>query len=291
MISGADMRPIAPLTEALPVTTTDILHAASDLRRFGYCMIKDAMTPAFTDLVRKRLADQAEAEREQGIGTFDGGVNSPNQRLWNLLNKGQVFHDLLLNPLVEAVAAPFVGENFVLGAYSANIAGPGGQPQVLHFDQQIYQPTLPFQAAINFAWLLDDVTEKNGGTRIAPGSHLWPHGPTDPFSLDGTIAIEAPKGTLVAWDSRTWHGTGANSATTKRHVILALFCRYYLRTNENYFLSLAPDVEAGLSEEVRALLGYRVTGRLGHVERAGDVEGKIVSRPAHYVREMCTASA
>lgn len=51
--------------------------------------------------------------------------------------------------------------------------------------------------------------------------------------------------------------------------------RYFLRQQENPFLTLAPEVEAALPERVKARLGYRGTSAtLGRGE--GPVEGRLV---------------
>ena len=64
-----------------------------------------------------------------------------------------------------------LGDNFIIFSYTANIAGPGGEPQILHYDQISVQPPVPdVMIGLNIAWFLDDVTEANGGTRIAPCS-------------------------------------------------------------------------------------------------------------------------
>lgn len=78
----------------------------------------------------------------------------------------------------------------------------------------------------------------------------------DPFSIEGTIAAEGPAGTVLIWDSRVWHGTGPNRTDGKRHVILLYFNRAFMRTQENWSLSLRDDVRARLSERVLTMLGF-----------------------------------
>lgn len=88
-----------------------------------------------------------------------------------------------------------LGERFLLSSLTANIAGPGGTPMVLHQDEGFIpfpQPAYPLVA--NIAWLLDDVTDANGGTRFVPGSHLWDEPlpqRTDPSTP--TVAAEGPR--------------------------------------------------------------------------------------------------
>lgn len=269
---------LPPMMENLPQPTTDIALAMSQFREFGYCIVKDVLSPEEVAAVRARMIEQAAVEKELGIAMLDGGEGTPNQRLWALINKGVEFEQMLEKDIVHQFGEEFLGEGFIMGSISGNIAGPGGEPQTLHYDQMVFQPSMDFMAGINIGWFLDDVTDLNGGTRLIPGSHRARRGPDDPYGIEGTIAAEGPAGSVIIWDSRLWHGTGPNRTNEKRHVIISVFYRYFLRANQNYSLLLAPEVEARLSDRQKSLLGFRVTGRLGTLE---DVrEGVIVSRPA-----------
>jgi ectoine hydroxylase-related dioxygenase (phytanoyl-CoA dioxygenase family) len=262
----------------LPVATSDIRAADRDFDEFGYCIVKDALSSGELARLRARLIDQAQGEADVGVATFDGGAHGPNQRIWHLINKGREFHDLLLNPVIDQLARPRLHQNYMVSSFSANIAGPGGEPMVLHYDQQQQQPSLPFISQITMLWFLDDVSEANGGTRLIPRSHSLGFRPATPYSIENTVAAEGPAGSVLMMDGRLWHGTGPNRTQAKRHVVLTSFCRYYLRTIENHFLAMAPGVEESLDDQVRTLLGYRCTWRVGGVESL--VEGQMASRPA-----------
>jgi ectoine hydroxylase-related dioxygenase (phytanoyl-CoA dioxygenase family) len=140
------------------------------------------------------------------------------------------------------------------------------------------QPPIPdVMVGLNIAFFLDDVTEANGGTRLAPCSGQRGMAPDDPFSIAGTIAAEGPAGTALLWDSRVWHGTGPNKTDGLRHVILLYFNRHFMRAQENWSLSLREDVRERLSERALTMFGFRVTNTMGGVE--GPREGTFVSRP------------
>jgi ectoine hydroxylase-related dioxygenase (phytanoyl-CoA dioxygenase family) len=222
--------------------------------------------------------EQAAGEVAEGVATFDGGPTQPNQRVWNLINKGQEFEDLLEDPIIDAFVPDLLGEHFIISSYTANIARKGGEPQILHYDQILIQPPLrDMMVGLNIGWFLDDVTEENGGTRLVPCSGMPGMAPADPYSIEGTIAAEAPAGSVLIWDSRVWHGTGTNCTNHPRHVVLLYFNRYFVRPQENHTLSLHPDVESRLTDRAKVMLGFRCTGSLGGVE--GPVEGLLVKRP------------
>jgi ectoine hydroxylase-related dioxygenase (phytanoyl-CoA dioxygenase family) len=272
------------MTDALPQLTRDLAQAKCDLDSFGFCLIAEALSASDLRALRERLVEQAAAEAEIGRATRDGGPGAPNQRVWNLINKGREFRDLILHPLVDTIIPHLLGTGFILSSLTANIAGPGGAPMYLHRDQGYLPFPTPIPVVANIAWMLDDVTSANGGTRLVPRSHLSAAALRDPGDTSQTIAAQGPAGSALVFDGRIFHGTGPNSTETRRHVLLSYFARPFMRAQENPFLSLHAEVERSLSEPLKARLGYKVWGTLGGVE--GPAEAAIVSRPARPLGEL-----
>lgn len=145
-------------------------------------MLKNALSPEQVDILKKAVQEQAAGERDAGLATFDGGPKKANQRVWNLVNKGDEFLDLMNHPAIDRIIAWFLGDNPLLWSYNANIARPGGDPQVLHWDSGVMGAGRHKPVAMNISWFLCDVTEANGGTRIFPASHQPNTRPRNPFS-------------------------------------------------------------------------------------------------------------
>lgn len=274
---------------SLPKPTTDHDQARQDLAKFGYCLIKDALSPEEVAALKTRLIDQAAAETDAGVATFDGlegSDNPPTQKVWALQNKGQTFLDLLRNPIVEEFSTEVLGPYFTISHYLANIIGPGGEAQFLHQDQVGIRPLImDFPVGLNMLWFLDDVTAKNGGTRVVPGSHQSHMGPENPFVSDETVAAEGPAGTVLLFDSRLWHGGGANSTTKKRYAIISYFYRDWMRQQINPWVTVHPDVFATFDEYLKILHGGRCTN--AHGGREHQIEGEMVSiDPDKLIREM-----
>jgi hypothetical protein len=260
-----------------PKLTKDWAKAREDLEAFGYCLIRDVILPDQLQPLRERLVEQAAAEAEAGVAWWEGRAghkNGPTQRVWNLANKGAVFLDLLKHPIVDYFMRPALGEYFTVSNFLSVIAGPGNEPQQLHFDQTGVQPMVAdFPVGMNILWFLDDVTEQNGGTRIFPGSQLINVGPDNIFVSDGTVSAEGPAGSALVFDTRLWHGTGANLTAKRRHVIITLFYRAWMRQQINSFTSVHPDVAATFDERLKVLFGYRCTST--HGGREDQVEGEL----------------
>jgi ectoine hydroxylase-related dioxygenase (phytanoyl-CoA dioxygenase family) len=55
-----------------------------------------------------------------------------------------------------------------------------------------------------------------------------------------------------------WHGGGANRATAPRLSVAARHCAPFLRTQENFGLSVSPARAGECSEHVQRMLGYSI---------------------------------
>ena len=254
------------------------LDAARDqLDALGYCVVPDVLSPPELAVLRARLAEQAQGERAAGVAFHDGGPARPNQRVWMLMNKGQVFRDLMLHPIIEALMGHLLGPDYLLSSFTANIAHPGGEPMVLHTDQGYVGFWTPRPVVVNIAWMLDDFSDENGGTRLVAKSHLdatatprssayAPDEPVNMPTLEDTIAAEGPAGSILCFDGRVWHGTGANRTGRPRNALLSYHCRPFIRQQENFVLGLDPALRGSERPELLNRLGFSTWAGLGRVE-------------------------
>jgi ectoine hydroxylase-related dioxygenase (phytanoyl-CoA dioxygenase family) len=81
------------------------------------------------------------------------------------------------------------------------------------------------------------------------------------------VPVVAPAGSAMVFDGRLWHQTGANVTKNERRPgILSYYCRPFMRQQENWFLSLKPEVLASAPPQLRQLLGYENYLSLGMVD-------------------------
>jgi ectoine hydroxylase-related dioxygenase (phytanoyl-CoA dioxygenase family) len=277
----------------IPDLTRDFEMAHVDFKRHGVALIADALAPAELAAARNRLAEQAESERRDGTALLEDGSASdghyltgrgqPNQRVMSLISKGEVFRRIAEKPeplaFVRRVFAESYGspeetvfqyelDDVLVSSVSANIAGRGGLPMNLHADQGFVPNATPYPIIVNALYLLCNFNGENGGTRIAPGTHdSLRHGGyyAEPPQ---TMPIIAPAGTLLMFDGRTWHGTGANVTDEPRYALLTTYCRPWIRQFENFGLSLDDATLAACSPTLRRLLGFKVWSVYGRAEMA-----------------------
>jgi hypothetical protein len=251
----------------LPAPTRDLRRGLRDLGEYGLCLIAEALSREEAARLRERVFEVAREDAARGRGyDYDEG----NQRVWALLNRGDVFVELVQRDFaIEALSAT-LGRPVLLSNFSGNIAGPGGRVGGLHADQ-FYVP-LPWPEgplAINVAWLATDFTEENGGTLVVPGSHR-----RAPLAFDTlprerhpeAVPIEAAAGTAAILDGRLWHQTGENRTQSERRIgLFAYYVKPWLRTQEVWPVSLDAGVRARATPVLRELVGEVQYATLGGV--------------------------
>ena len=247
----------------LPEPTQDLQQAKLDLDSHGLCCMAGVLNP--TDLARAHAAIYRAAAEDLADGRhateFALDTNEHNQRVWNLLTRDAVFATMVEHTSALALVRHLIGWPALLSNISGNIAGPGTSIGVLHADQVFVPEPWPEQPqGINVAWCLDDFNATNGGTRVAPGSHRLSRLPATDDDLK-LVPLEAPAGSMFAFDSRVWHQTGLNTTGDQtRAGVFAFYTTPIYRTQENWFLTLDEEFLNTASDELLTLLAYKSTG-------------------------------
>jgi hypothetical protein len=188
------------------------------------------------------------------------------QRVWNLLNKHRVFHDLILSPQIslwmnEIFARETQHQKFFLSSLQANVLKPGAQAQILHIDTPVPDPIPNYPLKANTIWLLDDFNEHNGATELVPGSHRRStRPPRIPTALEEKELrrVIAPSGSLIITHGALWHRSGSNNTTSPRCALLGSFAASYLREiacEEDMARFISPEVKGGSDPRLLDLIG------------------------------------
>jgi ectoine hydroxylase-related dioxygenase (phytanoyl-CoA dioxygenase family) len=250
----------------LPQPSKDIRRLRADLLNWGYCKVEDALSAEQVATLRQRVLEQAEGEQLAGIAQ-----RTPSgQNINCCVNKGRCFelfieqHPSIAQggPLVEQLVTEALGPGWICTSLIAAISLRGGVPQALHQDQNNNLDSRS-PMSVNILTAITDVDEKTGGTLVIPGSHMVladavragkPVGKLPP-----AINMDAKAGTMVITDGRLLHGTGINHTDQPRIVMLNGMQKPWLRQQENWMLSVRPEVLERASAKLLHRMGYQAT--------------------------------
>src|SRR6185312_2527412 len=179
----------------------------------GYVVLERFMPDEFLQALRRRIEALYQQEGENAGSEFRQEPHA--RRLANLVDKGEVFQQLIVTPRVLELVGHVLALRFKLSSLNARSADPhSAEAQPLHCDAGAL-PDENGYCVCNTIWLLDDFTPENGATRIVPGSHKWgklpQHVLDDPAAPHPEeILVTGPAGSVVVMNTHAWHGGTAN---------------------------------------------------------------------------------
>merc|ERR1719221_60027 len=117
---------------------------------------------------------------------------------------------------------------------------------------------------VNTVYIMQDVNEVNGGTLVIPGSHtILSSSAGKPIGkLPPAINVEARAGTVFMMDGRLLHGTGANRTDNWRYIMTQSNVKHWMRQQENWMLSISPEVLKNASQKLLTRMGFKSSGLL-----------------------------
>jgi ectoine hydroxylase-related dioxygenase (phytanoyl-CoA dioxygenase family) len=244
-------------------TLTDDEKAFLDTN--GYLSLGRLLSDSQLKAVRNRISELMQEEGENaGFELMDSKyIRHPKElgaeRLADLVNKDPVFDIFYTHPRVLAAVAQVVGANLKLSSLNYRGALPGYGQQKLHADWHEPVDAGDYKVC-NSIWLLDDFTAANGATRLVAGTHLHGKLPQDALAdpmapHPDEILIEAPAGTVVIFNSHTWHGGTTNRTDKVRRAVHSYFCRRdqpQQIDQSRYFL---PETQQRIGQAAREVLG------------------------------------
>jgi ectoine hydroxylase-related dioxygenase (phytanoyl-CoA dioxygenase family) len=230
--------------------------ATAEVKELGYSIIPGFLSKQRLNRLRNDLAPIFE---QSGIRNADqGGRYSGLQtvHVHNLFAKTRAVDEIAIDPVLLLIIEGILGSLFQLSVGTAMSPQPGVDPQGLHRDDGHYplaRPRPPFIA--NSLIALDDFTQENGATRIAPGSHKRTE---DIKPNTDVIFAEMPAGSLLVFDGALWHAGGGNRTKAQRRRSINLnFNLSWLRQQENQYVGIPRTEWLKMPERLQRLLGFQ----------------------------------
>jgi ectoine hydroxylase-related dioxygenase (phytanoyl-CoA dioxygenase family) len=145
------------------------------------------------------------------------------------LERDPAFAPCLHDPRVMAAVAHLLDGDVALLGFRGREPMAGSGQQGFHVDSAT--PVEPDrQMLVNAFWVLDDMDEANGATRIVPGSHrlrrvpgrdlLQPHA-----RHPDAMTLKARAGDVIVFSAHLWHAGSKNQSGARRRIAMAHFGR------------------------------------------------------------------
>jgi len=291
----------------LDASTNSPASPSADLRRFGADEVRPNLESILDelqfgaggivieagfdpdDIEQARVLLMQYSDHEGDKVTHFQGANEDKlelqRRVWNLLNKGEVFEAMAQHPQVCEIAAAFLGDEFHMGSIAANRLLPGGPGQEPHIDYPYWDlyKTSSFPRQINSSFpmnlqatiLIHDFTPENGATAFVPHSQGTLHYPDDQAAFDrDAIRQTGNAGDIVVFNGMCWHCAMPNNSDDDRIGVLVEYLPKFVRPLEDHSVVRADVVERA-TPLLRQLLGidYPYPQVLDDAQ-AGNAEGK-----------------
>ena len=148
-------------------------------------------------------------------------------RLCNLVNKGEEFEVFFTHPKVLDAVKYIIGDDFKLSSLNMRAPKKGCWVQPLHADWP--WPVKPGRFyTSNTLWMLDDIDENNGPTRVIPGTHVTGKLPSSEIKdlqvpLSDEIHVTGKAGSVLILNGHVWHGGTTNHSGKSRQLIQSYY--------------------------------------------------------------------
>jgi len=245
-------------------------EVADVLGRDGCVVVERVVDAAVLDRARAELAPYLEAT-PFGPDEFSG---RRTRRTGGLVARSATCRELVMHPLVLGAVRGVLGHATSVQLHLTQVIaiGPDEPAQQIHRDQWAFD-FFPFpsgyEVQCNTIWAMTDFTERNGATRVIPGSHRDED--RKEFAHEDTEPAEMPAGSVLFYTGSLYHGAGANRSTAVRAGINITYAVSWLRQEENQYLSCSAEIARELPDDLLRLMGYqRGAYALGYVDDMRD---------------------
>jgi ectoine hydroxylase-related dioxygenase (phytanoyl-CoA dioxygenase family) len=252
----------------LPTATPK--QVAAVLARDGCAVIDRVATPETMKRLQEELTPHLESVRT-GPDEFAG---KHTRRIGGLVARSATARDLVENEVVLGAVREVLSHSkyFQLHLTQVIAIGPGETAQAIHRDQWAFD-FFPFpsgyEVQCNTLWAMTDFTERNGATRVIPGSHRLED--RLEFTQADTVPAEMEQGSVLLYTGALYHGGGANRSDAVRLGLNITYNLAWLRQEENQYLSVPLEIARELPESLLRLMGYAQGAyALGYVDDLRD---------------------
>ena len=230
----------------------------------GFVRLPSLMTVAEAAEARSRALELAASPSASTLGRRY--ERTGQQHVRDLLAHGEIFERMAQHPAIIEIAESMLGDDMTLGAYSARILYPGAIEMGVHIDYPYWAMRGPFTLRpplmTQVIWMLQDFTEQNGATLVAPRSQLRCSRPNREDFAREAIKITGAAGDAIVSHGLLWHDTSQNHTTEPRVALLINYGLKVIRPLDSEIANVPSAVLERATPKLRQLLGLEFTSSL-----------------------------
>ena len=206
----------------------------------GYVILPDLITPEEAQTGRDLVFELASQARNTDTPVTLG----EKERVYGLIYQGEIFCKLVQHPSIISLIQAILGEDIILGGFSAHILHPQAQRMGVHVDYPYWAMKPPYFShpilEIQVIWLVEDFTSENGAPLFVPGSQKLADKPNLRQFEIAAQKITGTAGSAIISHGLCWHDTSVNSTNTPRVSILGNYTPQYVHPLENHHFAYQP---------------------------------------------------
>ncbi|GAB4536220.1 MAG: phytanoyl-CoA dioxygenase family protein [Pleurocapsa sp.] len=230
--------------------TEEIIHGK------GYVLLPDLISRQEATTARDLILELAQKQRQEKQLAVEG----TKQRIYGLIYKGEIFAQLVQNQQILSVIEAILGEDMILGGFSAHILHPEAQKMGVHVDYPYWAMSSPFPKnpilEVQVIWLLEDFTPDNGAPLFAAGTQNLATKP-DLEQFERTAQkITGTAGTAIISHGLCWHDTSENQSDRPRVSLLGNYTPQYIHPLENNLFDYQKEIIRNFSPRLQKLLRH-----------------------------------
>lgn len=230
--------------------TEEIIHGK------GYVLLPHLISRQEAATARDLILELAQKQRQEK----QLGVEGTKQRIYGLIYKGEIFAQLVENQQILSVIEAILGEDMILGGFSAHILHPEAPRMGVHVDYPYWAMSSPFPKnpilEIQVIWLLEDFTPDNGAPLFAAGTQKLANKP-DLEQFERTAQkITGTAGTAIISHGLCWHDTSENKSDRPRVSLLGNYTPQYIHPLENNLFDYQKEIIKNFSPRLQKLLRH-----------------------------------
>jgi len=223
----------------------------------GFVLIPNLIDASDAAQARSRALEVAASPSSASFGKLNEKIRQQHVR--GLLAHGEIFERLVQHPALIEIAEAMLGDDMTLGAYSARILHPGAIEMGVHIDYPYWAMRGPFTLRpplmVQVIWMLQDFTETNGATLVAPRSQLRCARPNREYFAREAIKITGAAGDAIISHGLLWHDTSQNHTEQPRVALLINYGLKVIRPLDSEIAKVPPAVLERATPKLRQLLG------------------------------------